>query len=123
MTKKSWTTRYKKASRERRTTADGEFFASLAEKKFYERRLDEQRKGFIRDLQRQVKYPLILPNGVPILTPKGKTAKYTADFVFTDSESGKEVIAEVKGFMTEAARLRISVFEAIYQKSVTIFQA
>lgn len=78
-----------------------------------------ERTGHIRNLRRQVAYPLHI-NGEPILVD-GRRAKYTADYIFLEpDENGTwtEIIADYKGSMTEASKLRIAVFEAIYGVSI-----
>jgi len=76
-----------------------------------------ERTGEITELRRQVAYPLVLPNGVPIMVGKRK-ARYTPDFTYVENK--RHVIEDVKGCMTEAAKLRIGVFEAIYGVKVSI---
>ena len=110
-------------------TLDGSVFDSKAEMlRFQELRLLE-RAGKIINLRRQVKYPLII-NGRPVLIrsdgyPEGRAAKYTADFVYTDIDGNddwplRETIEDMKGFSTEAARLRIAVVEALYNVRIKI---
>ena len=57
---------------------------------------------------------------VSIQYKTGRVAKYTADFSYV--EEGVEIIEDVKSkaTMTEAARLRIAVFESIHGKEVRI---
>lgn len=61
-----------------------------------------QRAGKIRDLDRQVPFLLIGKNK----RDDGKTelaCKYFADFVYIDSETGKKVVEDVKGYKQGAA--------------------
>ncbi len=130
MVKKHWSANIKRASKDRRTAPDGEVFDSLAEMRHYMALKIMEKAGEICNIRRQVAYPLILPDGTHILTPTGKTAKYTADFVFDKiirgyangvfSDGYDEVILEVKGHHTKDSVFRIAVFEAIYKKKVTI---
>jgi hypothetical protein len=69
--------------------------------------------GEIADLRRQVRFNLIL-DGAPILIrspgfPNGRTASYTADFVYT--RDGATIVEDFKGHDTAEARLRRAVFE------------
>lgn len=50
--------------------------------------------------------------------PNGRQCHYTADFSYI--EQGQQVIEDVKGMITDAAKLRIAVFEALYGVVVRI---
>lgn len=78
--------------RSRITEIDGIKFRSAKEAKFYGFLKLLRRKGEIRDLRLQVPYEL----------NKGGThsVKYYADFVYTDTITGEEVVMDVKGFRT-----------------------
>ena len=73
-----------------------------------------QAAALITGLTRQVTYPLMLPNGVPVRTPTGRTATYTADFTYTVCASGEKVVEDFKGTDDDTKRLRRAVVEAIY---------
>lgn len=80
-----------------------------------------ERGGIIADLKCQVKFPLILPNGVPVLTPSGKqTASYTADFTYTVNATGEAVVEDYKGTDDDVKQLRRAVVEAIYGFKIKI---
>lgn len=116
-----------------RTDSDGTVFDSKGELARWKKLQLWQMAGEIRNLRRQVKFDLILPDGTPILTKTGKTMSYTADFVYErlselrDPCAGddglprwQEVIEDYKGFIGRVEELRIAVFEAIYNKKVTL---
>lgn len=89
--------------------------------------------GLVRNLQRQVKHELILPNGQPILSETGRVCFYTSDFeyervlgTFPTEEGGlfavEHIIEDVKGHVDPLSRFRIAVFTAISRKTVHLFQ-
>ena len=92
-----------------------------------------ERNGLISDLRRQVRFPLVLPNSVPIVlrstrATKGRgdievlhTCVYTADFVY--QRAGRTVVEEFKGFDDDASRLRRAVAEAIYGIRIEVVTA
>lgn len=59
---------------------------------------------------------------ITVKYPNGRVAKYTADSEYT--EAGELITEDVKSraTMTEAAKLRIAVFESIYGRSVRIVE-
>ena len=106
------------------TLPGGERFASKAEMARYGVLLLRERAGEIRNLRRQVKYPLAI-EGRPIKIrslryKNGRQCVYTPDFVYEEDRSGDQndkwamVVEESKGFHTDAARLRMAIFEAQY---------
>ena len=84
----------------RKTAFDGKVFDSMKEANRYRELLILQRTGKIKDLDRQVKSTL-LPNQTD---GNGKTVEravnYYADFVYTDTATGKQVVEDVKGIRT-----------------------
>lgn len=125
-----WTSKFKRSTDEDRTSPDGIKHDSVGEMKRWCKLSLLQREGFITELERQIKMPLILPNGVPITTRKGiskKTGKpiggrtivFTLDFRYRNAD-GVVVNEEYKGFMAEDAALKLSVVEAIYGIDITI---
>lgn len=108
---------------------DGKLFASKAEMKRWIFLCQLEREGKIRNLQRQVNYKLILPNGVPIrVGRKQQVARFTLDHEYevpagNDADGAQKwttIYEDVKGFMTPEVRLRLGVFEAIYGFKVTV---
>lgn len=115
--------KYGVAPKEERTSRDGILFDSKGELKRWENLRLWQLKGDIRNLRRQVEYPLVI-NGETVGT-------YTPDFVYekkvvlsdNDVLGGLrfiKVVEDFKGKMTRDAALRIKVFEAIYGEKVLI---
>lgn len=88
----------------RKTTVDGETFDSKAEAdRWCNLRLFERARQ-IRAVARQPEFPLKI-NGETI-------GHYTPDFVYY--ENGRRIVEDVKGTVTEAASLRMRVFQALY---------
>ncbi len=81
MTKKSWHANFKRASVESRTSVDGIVFDSVGELKYAQKLKLWQLAGEVRNIRRQVKYPLERGD-IRVLTETGRVACYTADFVF-----------------------------------------
>lgn len=71
-----------------------------------------QKAGLIRNFKPHPKYPLVI-NGSPC-------GVYTADAEYACLPSGEVVIEDYKSpaTMTEASRLRVRVFEALYNQKV-----
>ena len=84
----------------RKTVFNGEVFDSLKEANRYRELLILQGTGKIKDLNRQVKFTLLPSqkdtNGKTIERP----INYYADFVYTDTATGKQVVEDVKGIRT-----------------------
>lgn len=115
------------------TLPGGEVFDSIAEMHRYNTLLIRQKIGEIRNLRRQVKYPLAIEGRpIKIRSPRyknGRQCVYTADFVYEEwankprQGSGQEpywvkVVEESKGYHTDASRLRVAIFEAQYNIEV-----
>lgn len=81
----------KRPSRYRSTavTFDGIWFQSQKEAGRYNQLKLLQKGGKIRDLRRQVRYPIVIQT------------VYVADFVYVEATTGKEVVEDVKGFRTQ----------------------
>lgn len=71
----------------KRTTVDGKAFASAREARRYSELRTLERAGKIRELQLQVRYPLV------------QKVVYVADFTYLD-EHGAKVVEDVKGYRT-----------------------
>jgi hypothetical protein len=99
-----------------RTVVDGITFASKREaRRWVDLKLLEQ-SGAIRELKRQVRFPLYVsptPDVAAVSTlPKGCT--YVADFTYTDAASGRFVVEDAKGFRTREYLLKRRMVEAAY---------
>lgn len=92
----------------KKTTVCGIVFDSKREAARYVELRDLERAGAIRDLKRQVRYELI-----PAFDAGGKhyrPTSYVADFVYTDCETGGEVVEDCKGYRTDVYRLKAKLF-------------
>ena len=86
----------------------GEKFDSKAEFQYYLLLADRERKGEIRDLERQVVFEL-QPS---FKTKDGKTIraiKYVADFVYYDTDTGERHIVDVKGIRTKEYAIKAKI--------------
>ena len=86
-----------------------------------------QKAGYVKDLRTQVKYVLI-PTQYETYerySKKGKRLKdgqrciekecsYYADFVYIDTETGKEVVEDAKGVRTEAYRIKKKLMLSVH---------
>lgn len=96
----------------KKTTVDGITFDSKREAKRYQELKLMERTGAIKDLQRQVRYELI-----PAFDCCGKhyrPTSYVADFVYTDTKSGRQVVEDCKGFRTDVYQLKAKMFAHKY---------
>lgn len=92
----------------RKTVVDGITFDSRREAKRYGELKLLERAGAIKGLQRQVRYELI-----PAFDAGGKHYRpttYIADFTYTDCETGKGIVEDVKGVRTDVYRLKAKLF-------------
>lgn len=99
-----WHRSYNKYSAEK-VEYHGEKFDSKAEFHYYLLLADRQKKGEIRDLQRQVTFEL----QPPFRDSKGRAIraiKYIADFVYYDVDTGERHIIDVKGIRTDAYKIK-----------------
>jgi hypothetical protein len=88
----------------KRTLLDGIRFDSKKEAARWEQLLLLQKAGEIHDLERQVRYPLIV---------KGmKVAMYVADFRYI--EKGAVVVEDVKGMPTHVYKLKKLLMKALH---------
>ncbi len=104
-----------------RTSRDGILFHSKTEKDRYEYLRLLQMAKEIRNLERQVVFPLSTPSGIKVMAGD-KVARYTPDFCYQENIAGEwfDVIEDVKGYPDENSKLRIRVFEALHGRKVTI---
>ncbi len=116
--KRSWHQNFKRAPKANRTDVDGTVFDSASELRRWTELSILNVTGCISGLERQVPFPLILPDGTPVKTPTGRTMIFTADFRYT--ENGNVIIEDYKGIWSPDAKLRIAIFEAIYKTKVRI---
>lgn len=138
--KKSWHQNFTRKPKELRTSPDGILHASTEEMHRWCKLQMDEKLGLIRNLKRQVAFPLQIDEFRAVRTPTGKVAKYTADFTYerqglididiTSKDDSRqhvikqpgwiEVIEDHKGFMDKVGELRMAVFEGIYGKKIYI---
>ena len=109
-------------------------FDSIGERDRYICLLQDQEAGRIRNLKRQVKFPLTC-NGVVVChyiadfqyeIGEGKMIKATMDFGFGDVRECNGfgeytlVVEDFKGFLTETFQLKAKMFRACYGFDITI---
>ena len=94
----------------RKTTVDGITFDSKWEAQRWGELQAMERGGLVRDLERQVKYDIVV-NGE-------KICRYIADFRYKmvdDDGSTKEVVEDAKGFETADFKIKKKLMKAVYQ--------
>ncbi|PZR95233.1 MAG: hypothetical protein DI537_05455 [Stutzerimonas stutzeri] len=94
---------------------------SSGEAKRYQQLILLERAGVVRDLKRQVQFPLTV-NGRQIATQDKLGRKFPLSYVadFTYFESGKYVIEDFKGFDTPTSRLKRAIIEAVLGVEIRI---
>jgi hypothetical protein len=94
-----WRKRTGKYNAKKVSASDGTLCASKRERNRYEELLLLARAGAIKDLKIQVPFELV---------PKQRNAdgkairkvEYVADFVYTDTETGRQIVEDTKGMKT-----------------------
>ena len=100
----------------KKTVVDGITFDSRKEADRYIVLKGMEEDGTIGDLRRQVRYELI-----PAFDVDGKHYRpvfYVADFVYVDKGTGKTVVEDVKGVMTDVYKLKSKLFARRYGMSI-----
>lgn len=108
-------------------TTDGLVFDSTKEARRWEQLLLLQRAGKITSLQRQVEYELLPAQyeTYPRYSKKGEPLKegrrlierkvvYVADFVYTDTETGANIVEDAKGVRTKDYILKRKLMYAVH---------
>lgn len=91
-------------------TKDGIKHASKKEAKRWMDLCFLEKQGKIKNLRRQVRFPLLI-NYI-------KIGAYIADFVYEQRE--QEIIEDTKGFQTSIFKIKKKIFEAQYNKKITL---
>ena len=94
----------------RKTTVDGITFDSKWEAQRWGELQAMERGGLVRDLERQVKYDIVV-NGE-------KICRYIADFrykIVEDDGTTKEVVEDAKGFETADFKIKKKLMKAVHQ--------
>lgn len=100
----------------KKTVVDGITFDSKREADRYLVLKGMEEDGAIEDLRRQVRYEL-----VPAFDVDGKHYRpvfYVSDFTYTDKETGKEIVEDVKGMRTDMYRLKSKLFAYRYGMNI-----
>lgn len=116
--KGAWHGQFKRTPKAARTDRDGVVHDSKSEMQRWEQLKLWLLAGEISNLRRQVRHELRLPDGTPIKSPKGRVYSYTSDFEYT--RNGEHIIEDHKGYWDKFSQFKISVFQAITGKKVTI---
>ena len=100
----------------RKTTVDGIEFDSDAEARRYHELCLLERAGEITDLEMQVPYELQprFKAGRRVIRP----ITYIADFRYTDTRTGEQVVEDVKGVETEVFRIKAKMM--LYVHGITV---
>lgn len=69
-----------------------------------------ERDGLVKDLRRQVRFPLVV-NGF-------KVCVWVADFVYHDEASGRTEYEDCKGFRTKDYKLKSKLFRALMGQAI-----
>ncbi len=77
----------------KKTMVDNIMFDSKAEARRYGQLKMQQMAGIIQNLERQPKYELLCPTK----TGTAKVATYSADFKYTLTQTGEQIVEDVKG--------------------------
>lgn len=106
-----------------KTVADGITFDSRAEYLRYQELLVLQRAGFIEGLRLQPSY--ILLEGLIWYDQDGKRHKqparrYIGDFEYTNVATGRLIVEDVKGVITDVFSLKAAMFRARYSATHTL---
>lgn len=102
--------------RNKKIELGGHLFDSKLEAKRYTELLEQQERGYIRELRVQPEYELIPP--FTIGKKKFRKAVYRADFAYIDNETNEEVVEDAKGFLTEVYKFKRKLFAYRYGKQI-----
>lgn len=104
-------TKGQKYANKKVTTPDGDTFDSRAEYRHWQHLQKLERSGEIKDLRRQV--PFVLAPAVKIAGKTKPALRYIADFCYEDS-SGKTVVADTKGAVTEVWKIKRHLMMSVH---------
>ena len=96
----------------KKTEVYGITFASNAEANRYIILKDELRRGLIKDLKLQSVY--VLAPSVVINGRKRPPLRYFADFDYYTTSSGRHVVEDVKGKITEGYRIKRHLMKSVF---------
>ena len=94
----------------KKTTVDGITFDSKWEAQRWGELQAMERGGLVRDLERQIKYDIVVNDE--------KICRYIADFkykIVDDDGAETEVVEDAKGFETAEFKIKKKLMKAVYQ--------
>ena len=92
--------------RAKKTSLNGIVFDSKAEARRYGDLWLMEKAGNIKDLKLQVPY-ILAPSVKFSSSPRAKPAlKYLADFTYTEADTGRYVVEDCKGVLTEGFQIK-----------------
>lgn len=96
-------------------------FDSKREARYYSHLLLLERAGAINNLQRQVSYEL-QPAFVANDGSKVRAIKYIADFTYTETATGRNIIVDCKGYRTKEYLLKKKLLLYLLREKDVSFQ-
>lgn len=112
---------HQKYGNQRVTGEQGLEFDSKAEHRHWLHLAALAKAGKIMDLRRQV--PFELAPAVVIQGRKKRALRYIADFVYVDSETGEQVVEDVKGAVTDVWRIKLHLMMSVHGVEVKEIRA
>lgn len=105
----------------KKTEVAGIVFDSKAEARRYSQLVTLERAGHIAGLTRQV--PFVLAPAVKLEGAKRTkpALRYVADFVYSDTKTGRIVIEDVKGVATPLFRVKQHLMKSVHGIDIKVF--
>lgn len=107
--------------RAQKIKVDGIWYASKGEYKFIDDMRKRERAGEISDLKTQVQYELVPGVHIAREGRKRPALRYVADAVYV--EAGETVVADFKGVMTPAFRIKQHLMKAVHGIDILVVTA
>ena len=105
----------------KKTEVNGIVFDSRAEARRYGQLVTLERAGHIAGLTRQVAFvlaPAVKLAGAKRIKP---ALRYVADFVYSDTKTGRIVIEDVKGVATPLFRVKQHLMKSVHGIDIKVF--
>jgi hypothetical protein len=103
-----------------RVEVDGLKFDSKAEAARWQQLRLLEKAGKVRELHRQVRYPLHADSGLSVSGRPNIVGHYVADFDYYDADKASIVTEDVKGMITDLSKWKLKHFAAQYGREVQI---
>ena len=97
---------------------NGIMWDSIAEWERYLLLKDQEKRGLITDLQRQVKF--VLQDGFEFMGKRIQPISYVADFVYYKADTKELVVEDVKGVQTPEFKIKRKMFMNRYGMDITL---